>query len=88
LGGSGLVLVWWLAWILGGIIGVVLVRLPAPETLDALSGWFMLNVLVDAFSIVAAILAILVIRRVQAHADERAISRTPSTEQPAPTGAA
>lgn len=69
---NGLVLGWWIVWLIGGIAGTVLVRLPAPANLEELGGWFTTNVVVEAVDVIAAVLAILVIRQIQTRADARA----------------
>ncbi len=73
-GGDGLVLLWWIAWVASAIAGTVLLRLPEPATLDQLGGWIAANLVVDVTTVAAAVLAILLVREIQARSDERAMT--------------
>lgn len=86
-GGSEIILVWWLVWLGGSLVGTVLARLPEPLTLDELGGWFTVSLIADAAGVVAAILAILVVRRVQAQANERALGLGSVGPVPSPSDA-
>ena len=66
-----IVLIWWLVWITGGLAGTIAYRLPEPTTLDGLSGWFTVSLVVDAIGVASAVLAIIVIHQIQARADDR-----------------
>jgi hypothetical protein len=85
--GHGMILTWWLVWIGSGVIGAIVSRMPDPVTLDDLSTWFTVNVILNVALVVAAILAIIVVRRIQSHANERAtalVARvSPATALPA-----
>jgi hypothetical protein len=83
---NGLVLVWWIVWLIGGVAGAILVRLPAPGTLEELGGWFTANVLVDVLSVAAAALAIAVVLQIQTRADARAGAVATLDSSAAPVG--
>jgi hypothetical protein len=68
----GVILTWWLVWIASGLLGTIVSRLPEPETLNDLTTWFAANLIADVVLVVAAILAIIVVRRVQSLANDRA----------------
>lgn len=72
-GGDGLVLAWWITWNVGNVVGSLLFGLQDPQTLDDLNPWFAANLISDVFGMVSAVLAILVIRQLQARANERSI---------------
>jgi hypothetical protein len=78
-----LLITWWLVWIFGNIVSFFVSRLPEPTTLEALSEWFTANVGSDIFVVVGAILAILVVRRIQGRAVRRAASGPPAPVHPA-----
>jgi hypothetical protein len=71
-GGNWLVIVWWLAWVFAGIVGSFVSRLPEPDSIPGVRSWLNVNAFAEVFTIAAAILAILVVRQIQARADERA----------------
>ena len=73
-GPTAIVLAWWLAWIAANVASAIVniaSRQPL-ETLDALRTWFTVNLVSDVLIIAAAVLAIIVVRRIQRHAEERA----------------
>lgn len=70
--GNALIIAWWVAWLVAGVGGAILFRLPEPATLEELNTWFTANLAVDLTSVVAAVLAILVVRQIQSRADSRA----------------
>lgn len=73
-GGTGIALAWWLTWVGTGIIGWVSLRLSEGGTLDELRTYFTANVVLDALTVIAAALAIIIVRRIQAAADLRAVA--------------
>lgn len=79
---SRLVVVWWLFWIGGSIAAFIFVRLPEPTNLEELSSWFTASLVIDLAQAVGAVLAILVVRRIQRRADERAASLDAPSDQP------
>ena len=66
-----LLLGWWLTWIGGNLIGTAAGR-AGSDTIDGLRVQYMVSMAGDALSIVAAVLAILVIRRIVEREDVRA----------------
>jgi Domain of unknown function (DUF4328) len=71
-GGGTLVLAWWLTYVLGDFAGRVIARIEPPGTLDGLSTYFAALAVTDVLAVVAAGLAILVIRQIQVRAEARA----------------
>ncbi|RMH42261.1 MAG: DUF4328 domain-containing protein [Deltaproteobacteria bacterium] len=61
--GMGLLTAWWAAWVVSGILGMFVLSRPSPEAdLDAVAAQQMWAVIIDGLRIVAAILAVLVVR--------------------------
>jgi hypothetical protein len=84
--GNGLILVWWIAWIARYPAEVLQLGLGAPDNLDSLGGWFMAGVVYDVVTLVAAALAVLVVRQVQARAVARAAEMAIAMAPAAGTG--
>jgi len=63
-------------WVGGNFIDTINLRLPEPQTLDEFSARFTASAVSDVITLVAVALAILVIRRIQSRADERASTLT------------
>jgi hypothetical protein len=79
------VLGWWLVYVLSGLLGYLGVLLSFGETLDDVRLEFTAYELTDAVQIVAAILAIVVILRIQRREDARAaVPKQPGGEVPVP----
>ena len=72
-GGTRLVMAWWIAWIGRGIVGAVVVSMLTQGTSEVPHGYLTTAIFIGAVDIVAAILAIAVIRQIQVRADERAM---------------
>lgn len=83
-GGGTLVLAWWLTYVLGDFAGRVLARIQPPETLDGLSTYFTALAVTDVLAVIAAGLAILVIRQIQVRAEARAGGAGAPTPEPGP----
>jgi len=84
-GGGWIVLAWWLLWIFGNVIWTVAARLPEPTDLDALAALFRIRGIGDTLIFLAAVLAIIVVLRIQWRADQRAETlgvRAPSSVVP------
>ena len=64
---------WWIAWIGRGIVGAVVVSMLTQGTSEVPHGYLTTAIFIGAVDIVAAILAIAVIRQIQVRADERAM---------------
>ena len=75
--GRALVRSWWLVWLAGNILSNVALRvvLGEPDTVDDLRLEFGLFAASDAATTVAAVLAVLLVRRIQNWADSRATAR-------------
>ena len=70
--GNALIFAWWIAWLVAGVGGAIVSRLPEPATLNDLNTWFTANLVLDLTTVLAAGLAILVVRQIQSRADSRA----------------
>jgi len=70
--GTALTLAWWLTWAIGNVFAGITSRLPEPQNLTELSGYFTVNLVSDLLLAVAAVLAFLVVRRTQGLEDARA----------------
>lgn len=82
------VLGWWLVYVLSGLLGYLGLLLSFGETLDDVRLEFAASELTDAVQIVAAILAIAVIHRIQRREDARAaVPHQPGGEVPVPAPA-
>jgi hypothetical protein len=70
--GGGLVVAWWLAFLVSNWIGQIVLRLPEAQTVEAFQGQMRTFAILDAIDVVGGVLAILVIleieRRVRYHA--------------------
>lgn len=85
--GRALVRSWWLVWLAGNILSNVALRvvLGEPDTVDDLRLEFGLFAASDAATTVAAVLAVLLVRRIQNWADSRAAAHPlASVEAPMP----
>lgn len=71
-GGGWVILGWWLFWIVSNFIGSMLLQRDTPDTLDGLRTWFSVGAIIEALDIPAVVLAIVIVRRIQARADDRA----------------
>jgi len=80
-GGAWILIAWWVVSVGGNFIDTINLRLPEPQTLDEFSARFTASAVSDVITLVAVALAILVIRRIQSRADERASTLT---AEPAP----
>jgi hypothetical protein len=69
--GSGIVLAWWLLWILNNIVTQIAGRLWGGDTIDSLRTGLSLWVASDLGDVVTAALAILIVVRIQDWADAR-----------------
>jgi hypothetical protein len=67
--GSRLVLAWWLTFLLAYVLGKYVARLFPLKTIDDLQTKLVVNLSVEALAVVAAVLAIMMIRRMQANAE-------------------
>ena len=74
-GGGWIVLAWWVTSILGNVISQIATRLPDPSSPDALSTLYSIQATGYALALLGAILAIVVVLRIQWRADARADSR-------------
>jgi len=82
-----LLLAWWLTWLGGSFIGYA-TRLPGDQTVDQLKASVSIEMVSDAVTVVAAVLAILVVRRIVRREDARAAALTAPDGPAAPVGAA
>jgi hypothetical protein len=73
-GGGWIVLAWWVSWVLGAVISQVATWVPAPTSPDPMSTLFSIQELGYGLALLGAILAIVVVLRIQWRADERADS--------------
>jgi len=73
-GGGWIILAWWVSWVLGTVVSQIAIRLPVPTTPDPLSTLFSVQALGYGLALLGAILAIVVVLRIQWRADERADS--------------
>lgn len=73
-GGGWIVLAWWVSWVLGTAISQIAIRLPVPNTPGPLSTMFSVQAAGYGLALLGAILAIVVVLRIQWRADERADS--------------
>ena len=73
-GGGWIVLAWWVSWVLGTVISQIAIRLPVPARPDPLSTMFSFQATGYGLALIGAILAIVVVLRIQWRADERADS--------------
>jgi hypothetical protein len=76
-----LLVAWWLTWLGGSFIGYA-TRLPGDQTVDQLKASVGIEMVSDAVTVVAAVLAILVVRRIVRREDARATALT-ATDGPA-----
>lgn len=67
----GLILTWWLVGIVAATIDNVVSRIPT-ETIEALRSWFVFAGVTEIPTIAALVLQVIVVRRIQRNADERA----------------
>lgn len=72
-GSTGGVLAWWLFWLATNFTAILSLAFAGGETLDELRAWFTVNVIIDIVDVVAVILAVVVVRRVQGLAEARAV---------------
>ncbi len=87
--GTGLVLAWWVVWILGNFVSQLAGLLWAGDTIEVLQSGLQLWVAADLLDVAAAVLAIVVIRRIQTWADVRhATPHVPAGEASAATAGA
>ncbi|HLM54988.1 MAG TPA: DUF4328 domain-containing protein [Pyrinomonadaceae bacterium] len=84
-GGSPLLLGWWIVWVVSNVLSNISFRLSSenapPDTQAMLTN---LSVLSDCFNIVAAVLAVLVVRAVTARQEERSRHVTYVAQGPPP----
>ena len=76
-GGVGLLRAWWITFVGADVLAVIVIAQPRAHTLVDLGNRFGLRAVSDAAFGVAAILAIMVLRRIQTRAEERAARATP-----------
>ena len=69
-----LLLGWWLTWIGGNLLGTAAGR-AGTDTIDQLRTQYLVSMVSDAINIVAAVLAILVIRRILEREEARATAK-------------
>jgi hypothetical protein len=81
-GGGWIVVAWWLTWIVANVLSNLASRLPDPNSLEALRNLFSIEVGADVLGVIAAVLAIVVVRRIQSRAEERAASQPPPSPEP------
>jgi len=81
-----LLLAWWLTWLGGSFIGYA-TRLPGDQTVDQLKASVSIEMVSDAVTVVAAVLAILVVRRIVRREDARAAALTAPDGPAAPVSA-
>ena len=74
------VILWWVAWILMQLMSIALFRRPAPTTAQELESQFTVMVAIDVVTFVAALLAIVVVWRIQSFADARAAANSTRPE--------
>ena len=73
--GGGLAIVWWIAWVANNIVSNVVGRLwVAADTFDTLQSALSIYLVSEGLTILAAVLAILLVRGIQARADALASS--------------
>jgi hypothetical protein len=87
--GAGIVLVWWLVYLANGVIGVIILGTwTAAETFDQLQSGLTMYVVSDLVAVCAALIAIVMVRRIQTRADVLAATGPPVTTPIAATPSA
>jgi len=82
--GSGMIVAWWVAWVANDLLGIIALTRPAPETLDALRTEVVSASFNDLLTMIAAVLAVVVVREVEGRAEARAAELAARAEAPPP----
>lgn len=85
--GTAIVTAWWLLWILSNMSSRIATGLGRSRDIDGLRSSLQFVMIGDALSAAAAVLAVVIVRRIQGWADRRASAvraATPSDGEPSP----